>query len=86
MLGVVTVFALHFFFLFYVAGLDRLQLQGAGCHHLKVSATLGTRDDLTLVDLFFLHIQIGFAFGTKHHDSSASIRCHFFDTLLRYLT
>src|ERR1700693_6306805 len=79
-LRVVTVFGLHFFVLFHVAGLDRLQLQRAGRHHLEVGATLGARDDLALVDLFLFHIQISFAFRTKNHDSSAPIRCH----VLRY--
>src|ERR1022692_413932 len=85
-LRVVTVFAFHFFVLFHVAGLDRLQLQRTGGHHFEVRATLGARDNLALVDLFLFHVQISFAFGTKNHDSSASIGCHSsttFDDLVR---
>src|SRR6267378_473051 len=72
----VTVVAFHFRIFFHVAGLDRLQLQRTGGHHFEVSATLGARDDLALVDLFLFHVQISFALRTKNHDSSAPIRCH----------
>src|SRR5271166_2510767 len=77
----VTVFSLHFLVLFHVAGLDRLQFERARSDYFEVRATLGARDDLALVDFLFFHIQIGFAFRTKNHDSSAPIRCHFLDTL-----
>jgi hypothetical protein len=69
-LGVVTVFRLHFLFFFYIAFFDRLQLQRTGGDDFEVGATLWTRDDLALVDFFFFHIEIGFAFRTKNHDSS----------------
>jgi hypothetical protein len=63
-----TVFALHFFFLFHVALFDRFQFQRAGRDHFEVGATLGAGDDLAFVDFVFLDVQIGFAFGTKNHD------------------
>jgi hypothetical protein len=69
-LGVVTVFGLNFLFFFYVTLFHRLQLQRTGSDHFEVGATLRARNDFALIDFFFFHIQIGFAFRTKHHDAS----------------
>src|ERR1700731_2943132 len=81
-LRVVTIFSLHFFFLFHVAGFHGLELKRTGRHHFKIRAALGARDNLAFVDLFFFYIQICFAFGTKNHDSSTTHSMTFKDTLI----
>src|ERR1700688_1222817 len=81
-LSVVTIFSLHFFFLFHVAGFHCLELQRTGRHNFKIRAALRARDNLAFVDLFFFYIQICFAFGTKNHDSSTTHSMTFKDTLI----
>jgi hypothetical protein len=75
-LRVVTVFGLHFLFFFHVTFFDGLQLQGTGGDDFEIGATLRARNDLALIYLFFFHIQIGFAFRTKNHDSFTPFRYH----------
>jgi hypothetical protein len=68
-LGIVTVFAFLFIIVVFLVTLaDSFELQGIGGHDFEISSAFGTRYDLTLVDFFFVNIEIIFAFWTKDHN------------------
>src|ERR1700687_727529 len=68
-LGIVTVFAFLFVIVVFLVTLaNSFELQGIGGHDFEISSALGTRYDLTLVDFFFINIEIIVALWTKDHN------------------
>src|ERR1700730_17854243 len=68
-LGKVTVFAFLFIIVVFLVTLaNSLELQGIGGHDFEISSAFGTRYDLTLVDFFFINIEIIFTLWTKDHN------------------
>jgi hypothetical protein len=67
--GIVTVFAFLFIIVVFLVTLaDSFELQGIGGHDFEISSAFCTRYDLTLVDFFFINIEITFALWTKDHN------------------
>jgi hypothetical protein len=67
--GIVTVFAFLFIVVVFLVTLaDSFELQGIGGHDFEISSAFCTRYDLTLVDFFFINIEITFALWTKDHN------------------
>src|SRR5437667_10150129 len=68
-LGIVTVFAFLFIIVVFLVTLTHsLELQGIGGHDFEISSAFGTRYDLTLVDFFFINVEIIFTLWTKDHN------------------
>jgi hypothetical protein len=67
--GIVTVFAFLFIIVVFLVTLaNSFELQGIGGHDFEISSTFGARYDLTLVNFFFINIEITFALWTKDHN------------------
>jgi hypothetical protein len=69
-LGVVTVFRLLLFFLFYIALFHGFEFERADGDDFKVGAALGAGDEFTLFDIVFVKIELGIAFRAKHRKTS----------------
>jgi hypothetical protein len=68
-LGIVTVFAFLFIIVVFLVTLaNRFELQGIGGHDFEIGSAFGARYDLTLVDFFFINVEIIFALWTKDHN------------------
>src|SRR5262245_13603209 len=64
---VVLVLVAGFFVFVLVFLLKRIQLQRRLGDHFEVPAALRARHDFTLVELFFVKIEVGFAFRANCH-------------------
>jgi hypothetical protein len=71
-LGVVTVFRLLLFFLFYIALFHGFEFERTDGDDFKVGAAFGAGDEFTLFDIVFVKIEFGIAFRAKHLKTSVT--------------